>query len=41
MKVNLQRIDLVTVINAYTPTSSVEDEKVKQFYDDIERTRAD
>ena len=36
MEVNLQGKDSVTVINAYAPTSSAEDEKVKQFYDDIE-----
>ena len=41
MKVNLQGKDSVTVINAYAPTSSAEDEKVEQFYDDIERAMAD
>ena len=35
MKVNLQGKDLVAVINAYAATSSAEDEKVEQFYDDI------
>ena len=29
------------MINAYAPTSSAEDEKVEQFYDDIERAMAD
>ena len=29
------------MINAYAPTSSVEDEKVEQFCDDIERAVAD
>ena len=38
MKVNLQGKDSVTVIQAYTP---IEDEKVEQFYDDIERPMAD
>ena len=41
MKVNLQGKDSVAVINAYAPTSSAEDEKVEQFYDDIERAMAD
>ena len=38
---SLQGKDSVTVINAYAPTSSVEDSKVEQFYDDIERAMAD
>ena len=29
------------MINDYAPTSSAEDEKVEQFYDDIERAMAD
>ena len=29
------------MIYAYAPTFSAEDEKVEQFYDDIERTMAD
>ena len=29
------------MINTYAPTSSAEDEKVEQFYDDIERAMAD
>ena len=33
MEINLQGKDSVTVINAYAPTSSAEDEKVEQFYD--------
>ena len=37
MEINLQ----VTVINAYAPTSSAEDEKVEQFYDDVERAMVD
>ena len=41
MEINLQGKDSVTVINAYAPTSSAEDEKVEQFYDDIERAMAD
>ena len=42
MEINLQVQDSVTVINAYAPTSSAEDEKVEeQFYDDIERAMAD
>ena len=40
MEINLQGKDSVTVINAYAQTSSVEDEKVEQFYDDIERAMA-
>ena len=40
-EVNLQGKDSVTVINVYTPTSSAEDEKVEQFYDDVERAMAD
>ena len=41
MKVKLQEKDSVTVTNAYAPTYSVEDEKVEQFYDDIERAKDD
>ena len=41
MEINLHGKDSVTVINAYAPTSSAEDEKVEQFYDDIERAMAD
>ena len=41
MEINLQGKDSVTVINAYAPTSSAEDEKVEQIYDDIERTTDD
>ena len=41
MEINLQGKDSVTVINAYAPTSSAEDEKVEQFYDDIERVMAE
>ena len=41
MDVNLQVKDSVTVINAYAPTSNVEDEKVEQFYDDTERAMDD
>ena len=41
MEVNLQGKDSVTVIYAYAPTSSAEDEKMEQFYDDIERAMAD
>ena len=41
MEINLQGKDSATVINAYAPTSSAEDEKVEQFYDDIERAMAD
>ena len=41
MEVNPQGKDSVTVTNAYAPTSSAEDEKVEQFYDDIERVMAD
>ena len=37
MEVNLHGKDSVTVTNAYAPTSSAEDVKVEQFYDDIER----
>ena len=40
MEVNIQGKDSVTVINAYTPTFSAEDEKVEQFYNDIERAMA-
>ena len=39
MKVNLQ--DSATVINAYAPTSSAEDEEVEHFHDDTERAMAD
>ena len=41
MEISLQGKDSVTVINAYAPTSSAEDEKVEQFYGDIERAMAD
>ena len=41
VEVNLQGKDSVTAINAYAPTSSAEDEKVEQFYDDTERAMAD
>ena len=41
MKVHLQGNDSVTVINAYAPTSCVEDEKVEHLYDDIKRAIAD
>ena len=41
MEVNLQGKDSVTMINAYAPTSSAEDEKVEQCHDDIERGMAD
>ena len=41
MEINLQGKDSFTVINAYAPTSSAEDEKVAQFYDDIDRAMAD
>ena len=37
LEVNLQGKDSVTVINAYAPTSSAEEEKGDRFYDDIER----
>ena len=37
----LKIFQCVTVINAYTPTSSDEDEKVEQLYDGIERAMAD
>ena len=32
----LKIVHCITVINAYVPTSSAEDEKVQQLYDDIE-----
>ena len=41
MEINLQGKDSITVINAYAPTSSAEDEKLEQFYDSIERAMAD
>ena len=41
METNLQGNDSVTVINAYAPPSSAEDEKVEQVFDDIERAMAD
>ena len=41
MEVNLRGKDSVTVMNAYAPTSSAEDEKVELFYDNIERAMAD
>ena len=31
----------LNALNAYAPTSSAEDEKVEQFYDDIEKAMAD
>ena len=40
-EVNIQGKDSATVINAYAPTSSAEDEKVEQFYDDIETAMTD
>ena len=41
MEVNIQGKDSVTVINAYAPTSSAEDENVEQYYDDTERAMTD
>ena len=41
MEVYIQGKDSVTVINAYAPTSSAEDEKAELFYDDIETAMAD
>ena len=41
MKLNIQGKELVTVINAYAPTSGTEDEREEQFYHDIERAMAD
>ena len=41
IEVNLQGKDSVTVINDYASISIPEDEKVKQFSDDIERAMAD
>ena len=41
MGINLQGKDSVSVINAYAPISSAEDENMEQFYDDIERAMAD
>ena len=41
MEINLQGKDSVTVMNAYAATSCAEDDKVKQFFDDIERAMAD
>ena len=41
MEVNIQGKYSITVTNAYAPTSSGEDEKVEQLYDDIERSFAD
>ena len=41
MELNLHGKDSITVIYAYSPTSSAEDEKVEQFYGDIERAMAD
>ena len=37
MEMNLLGKDSATVTNAYAPTSSAEDEKVKQFHDNVER----
>ena len=39
MEIHLQGKDSVTVMNAYAPTSSAEDEKMEQFYD-IEKAMA-
>ena len=41
MEMALQGKNSVTVINAYAPSSSAEDENVQQFDDDIERAMAD
>ena len=41
LELSLQGKDLVTVINTCAPSSSAKYEKVKQFYDDIERAMAD
>ena len=41
MEIHLQGKGSVTVINAYAPTSSAEDDKVEHFYDDIGRAVAD
>ena len=41
MKVSLQGKESVTVLNAYASASSAEDEKVEQFYDDMERAMPD
>ena len=41
MEENLQGKNSVTVINVYAPTSSTEDKKVEQVYDDVERAMAD
>ena len=41
MEANLHDNDSVSVINAYTQTSSVEDAQAEQYYDDIERAMAD
>ena len=41
MEINVQGKDSVTVIKTYAPASSAEDEKVEEFYDDIERVEAD
>ena len=40
-EIYLQGIESVIVVNANSPTSSAEDERVKQLYDDIERAMAD
>ena len=41
MEINLQEKDSVTVMDAYEPTYSAEDEQVEHFYDEIERAMAD
>ena len=41
MEINLHGKDSVTEINAYVPTSSPEDEKMQQLYNDNERAMAD
>ena len=41
MEVNRHGKDSITMINAYATTSRAEEEKVEQFYYDIERTMAD
>ena len=41
MEINTQGKNSVTAINAYAPTSSVEDKKVEQFYYYVERAMAD
>ena len=41
MEVNLQEKDAVTMIKAYAPTCSADDETVEQSNDNIERAMAD